>query len=212
MSHVLVNDVTNTPCFDQACATKSVETGKIFTLVNRRLKKGNDKNRACEVSRKRRALVTVADGTLPFSIRFSGMRPRAPAGACASWQAVRKHVRGGARVRAHRRRGMRRRTSASFLLRSTTTLRTYIFPGGSPTFATIISVAAAPARERANVSPFSAFLFGVSSLDDYARTPALPRVYTSIFHGWKRHRSVQPCRDELFSAVSREFVGTVRRC
>lgn len=87
-----------------------------------------------------------------------------------------------ARVRAHRRRGMRRRTSASFLLGSTTTLRTYIFPGGSPTFATIIPVAAAPTRERANVSPLSAFLLGVSALDDRAPTPILsPHVFSPRF-------------------------------
>lgn len=88
-----------------------------------------------------------------------------------------------ARVRAHRRRGMRRRTSASFLLGSTTTLRTYIFPGGSPTFATIIPVAAAPTRERANVSPLSAFLLGVSALDDHARQQQIlsPHVFSPRF-------------------------------
>ena len=96
-----------------------------------------------------------------------------------------------ARVRAHRRRGMRRRISASFLLGSTTTLRTYIFPGGSPTFATIIPVAAAPARERANVSLLSAFLFGVPLPDDYAPTPDFFRVsFASIFHRFENRRRV----------------------
>ena len=116
-----------------------------------------------------------------FSISFSGMRP-----PCTGWCMCIV-----TRVRAHRRRGMRRRISASFLLGSTTTLRTYIFPGGSPTFATIIPVAAAPARERANVSLLSAFLFGVPLPDDYAPTPDFFRVsFASIFHRFENRRRV----------------------
>lgn len=122
-----------------------------------------------------------------FPISFSGMRP-----PCTGWcmcivtghraSCVNTCVMARHDVRAHKRRGMRRRISTSFLLGSTT-LRTYIFPGGSPTFATIIPVAAAPARERANVSLFSAFFFGVPLPDDCAPTPDFFRVsFAPIFH------------------------------
>lgn len=93
--------------------------------------------------------------------------------------------------------------AASFLLAATTTLRTYIFPGGSPTFATIIPVAAAPARDRANVSPLSGafLLLEFPRRPDHARrnqrTPASFRV--------RRRRPVFPAG---FSRRTR----TVRSC
>lgn len=149
-----------------------------------------------KVSRKRRAPVT--QGTL-LLFRSISRGCGSPCTGWCMWWALASCVNTCvvARMRAHRRRGMRRRTSASFLLGSTTTLRTYIFPGGSPTFATIIPVAAAPTRERANVSPLSAFLLGVSALDDHARQHRFSLLTFSL-HDFPRteetRRAVHSCR------------------